>query len=74
MNLEQISAGLAWHYKKYHKEQTPLDRALYSVSEIEAREAKWGLWHDPDPVPYGANIRTNRCAPQIIPDRTVVLV
>jgi endonuclease YncB( thermonuclease family) len=51
MNLEQIKAGLAWHYKKYQKEQTPSDRALYSEAEIKAKEAKRGLWHDPEPVP-----------------------
>ena len=51
MNLEQISAGLAWHYKKYQKEQTPNDRELYSEAEIEARAARLGLWHDPEPVP-----------------------
>ena len=51
MNLEQIKAGLAWHYKKYQNEQTPTDRKLYSKAEIKAREAKRGLWHDPEPVP-----------------------
>ena len=51
MNLEQVRAGLAWHYKKYQKEQTPEDLELYSEAEIEAREARRGLWHDPEPVP-----------------------
>jgi endonuclease YncB( thermonuclease family) len=51
MNLEQIRAGLAWHYKKYQKEQSPSDRALYSAMEVEAREAGRGLWRDPAPVP-----------------------
>ena len=51
MNLEQIRAGLAWHYKKYQDEQTPADRELYSEAEIEAREAKRGLWYDAEPVP-----------------------
>jgi endonuclease YncB( thermonuclease family) len=51
MNLEQVRAGLAWHYKKYQKEQTPSDRALYSAMEIEARESKRGLWRDPEPAP-----------------------
>ena len=51
MNLEQIRAGLAWHYKKYQNEQSPSDRELYSEAEIEAREAKRGLWHDPEPAP-----------------------
>jgi endonuclease YncB( thermonuclease family) len=51
MNLEQVRAGLAWHYKKYQKEQTSSDRELYSVAEIEAREAGRGLWRDPAPVP-----------------------
>ena len=51
MNLEQIRAGLAWHYKKYQNEQTQTDRELYSKAEIEAKEARRGLWHDPEPVP-----------------------
>ena len=51
MNLEQVRAGLAWHYKKYQKEQTQSDRELYSDAEIEAREAGRGLWRDPEPVP-----------------------
>ena len=51
MNLEQISSGLAWHYKKYQKEQSQSDRMLYSEAEIDARNAKRGLWYDPDPIP-----------------------
>ena len=51
MNLEQIRAGLAWHYKKYQNEQSSSERELYSQAEIEAREAKRGLWYDPEPVP-----------------------
>jgi endonuclease YncB( thermonuclease family) len=51
MNLEQIRAGLAWHYKKYQKDQAPGDRALYSAMEVEARGSKRGLWRDPEPVP-----------------------
>jgi endonuclease YncB( thermonuclease family) len=51
MNLEQIKAGLAWHYKKYQKEQSPTDRKLYSKAEIKARVAERGLWHDPAPAP-----------------------
>ena len=50
MNLEQVKAGFAWHYKKYQNEQSPSDRELYSQAEIEAREAKRGLWYDPEPV------------------------
>jgi endonuclease YncB( thermonuclease family) len=48
--LEQIRAGLAWHYKKYQKEQTESDRLLYSEAENEARDAKRGLWHDPNAI------------------------
>ena len=51
MNLEQVRAGLAWHYKKYQMEQTPADRELYSQAEIKAKEARRGLWHDPKPIP-----------------------
>jgi len=50
-NLEQVRRGLAWHYKKYEREQEPLDRAAYSQAEIEARMGTRGLWSDPDPIP-----------------------
>lgn len=50
-NLEQIKAGMAWHYKQYQKEQTPSDRALYSDAEDRARAGNVGLWADSDPTP-----------------------
>jgi endonuclease YncB( thermonuclease family) len=51
MNLEQIRAGLAWHYKKYQNEQTTADKVAYSDAEREARMAKRGLWQDANPMP-----------------------
>lgn len=42
--LEQIKAGMAWHYKKYEIEQNAEDRASYSAAETKAKEAKLGLW------------------------------
>ena len=51
MNLEQVEAGLAWHYKKYQGEQSPSDRVKYSDAELEARRHKLGLWHDANPLP-----------------------
>ena len=51
VNLEQVSSGMAWHYKKYQSEQSATDRILYSDAEREARRQQLGLWHDPDPVP-----------------------
>lgn len=50
INLEQVKAGMAWHYKFYQGEQTPEDRELYSKVEDEARAARRGLWRDPNPV------------------------
>lgn len=50
-NLEQVKAGMAWHYKQYQKEQTPSDRALYSEAEDQARTGHVGLWIDLDPTP-----------------------
>lgn len=49
--LEQLKAGLAWHYKEYEKEQPPADRQLYANAEQEARTQQRGLWKDPDPTP-----------------------
>ena len=50
-NLEQVKAGMAWHYKQYQKEQSPSDRVLYSEAEDRARVGRAGLWVDPDPTP-----------------------
>ncbi|HEY8560134.1 MAG TPA: thermonuclease family protein [Pyrinomonadaceae bacterium] len=44
INLEQIKAGFARHYKRYAGEQHPADRALYAAAETKARNAKLGLW------------------------------
>lgn len=44
INLLQIKDGFAWHYKYYQKEQSKLDRTLYSSAEIEARNKTIGLW------------------------------
>ena len=49
--LEQIKAGLAWHYKKYQSEQSEEDRRLYSEAESEARRKPIGLWVSKDRIP-----------------------
>lgn len=46
--LEQIKAGMAWHYKKYETEQSATDRASYSAAEKYARAARQGLWSQGD--------------------------
>lgn len=51
VNLMQIKEGLAWHYKKYEKEQSPSDRETYASAEQIARTQRRGLWADKAPVP-----------------------
>lgn len=51
LNLEQVKSGMAWHYKKYEKEQSLEDRKLYAAAEDAARVKHVGLWSDPKPVP-----------------------
>lgn len=41
--LQQIKAGMAWHYKYYQNEQSANDRELYATAETEARSARLGL-------------------------------
>ena len=41
--LAMIELGMAWHYKDYEKEQSKLDRDLYSQAEIKARKKTWTL-------------------------------
>lgn len=50
-NLEQIKAGLAWHYKEYASEQPAADRDSYARAEVAARSSTLGLWRDAKPMP-----------------------
>jgi len=52
MNLQQIKDGFAWHYKYYQKDQSNIDRMLYSSAEIEARNKTIGLWSAPAIPPW----------------------
>jgi endonuclease YncB( thermonuclease family) len=48
-DLDQVKAGLAWHYKQYQDEQSLADRAAYGAAECAAMKAKSGLWGQPNP-------------------------
>jgi endonuclease YncB( thermonuclease family) len=50
VGLEQIMAGLAWHYKKYQSQQEENDRRAYSEAEINARSERIGLWAENEPM------------------------
>lgn len=51
VNLEQIRAGLAWHYKHYARDQEPTARSLYAEAEEAASRSGVGVWRDPAPIP-----------------------
>ncbi len=51
INLAQIQAGLAWHYKAYQSDQSPADREQYAAAEANARSAHVGLWANCSPIP-----------------------
>ena len=46
LNQELVKQGWCWWYRKYAPKDTVLERL-----ESEAREARKGLWADPQPVP-----------------------
>lgn len=48
--LAQVRAGLAWWYRRFATEQTPVDRAIYEAAETRAKATRMGLWSSPDPV------------------------
>ncbi len=50
-NLQQLHAGMAWHYKEYEREQPPEERRRYAQAEDDARDRGVGLWKDLKPVP-----------------------
>lgn len=53
-NLEMVSSGFAWHFKRYESEQAPEDRSAYARAELSARSGRRGLWADPAPLaPWG---------------------
>ena len=45
INKELVKAGLAWHFKKYSKDDS------YADLETVARQNKVGLWADDNPTP-----------------------
>lgn len=50
VNLQLVAAGMAWHYTRYAREQSPADRSAYAAAEARARAARAGLWHDQAPI------------------------
>jgi len=50
MNLEMVSAGYAWWYRKYSGEQSSADRRRYEEAEAFARAERVGLWADKAPM------------------------
>lgn len=49
--LEQITRGMAWHYKQYANEQSSEDRYSYANAEQAAMAAHVGLWSEDQPTP-----------------------
>lgn len=50
VNLGQVRAGLAWHYRRYAGEQSRRQRREYAAAEAEARAARRGLWAEAAPI------------------------
>jgi endonuclease YncB( thermonuclease family) len=46
IGLEQIRAGLAWHFKRFQREQTAEARRAYAEAEFAARNTQSGLWQE----------------------------
>ena len=51
VGLSMVSAGMAWWYRAYAREQAPEDRGRYEAAELAAQALRAGLWADPGPVP-----------------------
>ena len=60
VGLEQIKAGMAWHYKHYQREQSKEDRNFYSSAERVAKKKQVGLWGDKNPIQPWKWRRDNR--------------
>ncbi|QLI83257.1 thermonuclease family protein [Chitinibacter fontanus] len=51
INLQQVTAGLAWHYTQYTKGQSSTDFERYESAQTQAKSQKTGLWADQHPTP-----------------------
>lgn len=51
VSLAQIEAGLAWHYKRYLREQSAEDAMAYTQAEQRAQLECAGLWQDLSSIP-----------------------
>jgi endonuclease YncB( thermonuclease family)/methylphosphotriester-DNA--protein-cysteine methyltransferase len=74
VNIEQVKAGVAWHFKKYEDEQPAEDRRTYAAAEEEARAARLGLWSDAKSIAPGdwrQEARTKRWGPPP-PEGTII--
>lgn len=54
VNLEMVSAGMAWANREYGKDQA------YVLAETQAKAARRGLWADADPIYPGDFRRAKR--------------
>lgn len=50
-NLAQVTAGMAWWYRKYQKEQAAQQRSDYEAAEATAKAGRVGLWSEANPMP-----------------------
>lgn len=72
VDLKMVSAGLAWHYKKYQDEQSPADRDSYAAAHDKAQAAGIGLWSEPSPIEPGewrGGARPVKVAEKVMPDK-----
>lgn len=49
VNLAMLQAGMAWHYKRYAKEQPAAEAQAYTQAEEMARTKNLALWQDSNP-------------------------
>jgi len=51
INLEMLTAGNAWYYEKYKKEQSSSDQRSYEKAEKNAKRKKIGIWAEDTAIP-----------------------
>jgi endonuclease YncB( thermonuclease family) len=51
VGMRQLRAGMGWHYRRFARDQSPVDRVAYAQAEGQARARGIGLWSDPHAIP-----------------------
>jgi endonuclease YncB( thermonuclease family) len=68
VGLTQVRDGMAWHFKRFEREQSSKARAEYTAAELDAKVNRRGIWGDQAAMPPWEWRAKKKAAPQRAPN------